>query len=70
MDLLLLFILNIIFVGAIWHMDVHHNLDKFRHTETGGVFKMRPEKAYRYSQYVLIVSLVLLDLLFVVKFYA
>ncbi|MFH0937218.1 MAG: hypothetical protein V1808_02910 [Candidatus Daviesbacteria bacterium] len=69
MILVLLFLLNIIFVGALWHMDVHHNLDKYGHTETRGVFKMKPEKAYRYSQYVLLVSLFLLDILFVFAFF-
>lgn len=65
MILISLFILNILFVGAIWHMDVHHNLDKYGHDETRGVFKMKPEKAYRYSQYVLILVLIAIDILFV-----
>lgn len=69
MVLILLFLLNIIFVGALWHMDVHHNLDKLGHSETGGIFKMKPEKAYRYSQYVLLLSLLLIDTLFVWAFY-
>lgn len=63
--LILLFLLNIIFVAALWHMDVHHNLDKYNHSETSGIFKMRPEKAYRISQYILIVTLFLIDVLFV-----
>lgn len=63
--LLLLFLLNILFVAALWHMDVHHNLDRFGEALTRGVFKMKPEKAYRYSQYVLLSSLLLIDALFV-----
>lgn len=68
MALILLFLLNILFVGAVWHMDVHHNLDRFGHSETRGVFKIKPEKAYRYSQYILIASLLLIDILFVLTF--
>jgi len=52
-------------MGALWHMDVHHSLDKYGHDETRGVFKMKPEKAYRWAQYALIVSLLLIDLLFI-----
>jgi hypothetical protein len=63
--LLLLFLLNILFVAALWHMDVHHNLDRFGEALTRGVFKIKPEKAYRYSQYVLLCSLLLMDALFV-----
>ncbi len=63
----LLFLLNIIFVGALWHMDIHHNLDRLGHTETRGIFKMTPEKAYRYSQYVLVLTLFLIDILFILN---
>ena len=69
MELLILFALNILFMGALWHMDVHHNLDKHGISETRGVFKMKAEKAYRISSYVLIGSLLLLDLLFIYKFF-
>lgn len=65
LNLIILFLLNIIFVAALWHMDIHHNLDKLGQAETGGVFKMKPEKAYRYSQYVLLLTLFLIDILFV-----
>lgn len=65
MTLILLFALNILLVGALWHMDVHHNLDKLGQSETRGMFKIKPEKAYRYSQYILLVSLLLIDVLFV-----
>lgn len=68
--LILLFLLNIIFVGALWHMDVHHNLDRLGHSETRGIFKMRPEKAYRLSQYVLLLSLFLIDILFCLTFFS
>lgn len=69
MELMILFILNIVFVGALWHMDVHHNPEKSGQARTGGVFRVKPEDAYRYSQYVLILTLILIDLLFVFKFY-
>lgn len=68
MVLILLFALNILLVGALWHMDVHHNLDKLGQSETRGVFKIKPEKAYRYSQYILLVSLLLIDILFILAF--
>lgn len=68
MSLIILFFLNILFVGALWHMDVHHNLDKYGHSKTRGVFKVKPEAAYRYSQYILLLILLLVDILFVVSF--
>jgi hypothetical protein len=57
------------FVGALWHMDVHHNLDRLGHSETRGMFKIKPETAYRYSQYALLLSLFLIDALFVLTFF-
>ena len=68
MVLILLFLLNIIFVGAIWHMDIHHNLDKLGETKTRGILQTSPEKAYRYSYYLLILTLLLIDILFVISF--
>lgn len=65
--ILLLLGLNILFMGALWHMDVNHNLDKLGKTETQGIFKITPEKGYRYSQYILIASLLLIDVLFVLN---
>jgi len=69
-ELIILILLNILFVGALWHMDVHHNLDKVGKTEVGSLFKMKPEKAYRYSQYILIFSLILIDILFITTFFS
>lgn len=66
MKIILLFLLNIIFVVAVWHMDVNHNLDRQGETKTRGVFKISPESAYRYSQYALLITLFLIDLIFVV----
>jgi hypothetical protein len=66
--LILLFLLNILFVGAVWHMDVNHNLDRKGESQTRGVFKVSPEKAYRYSYYFLLVVMFLIDILFVVTF--
>lgn len=63
--LLLLLFLNILFVGAVWHMDVNHNLDKLGQEKTRGILRIKPENAYRYSYYVLILVLILLDILFV-----
>ncbi len=68
MTLIFLFALNILLVGALWHMDVHHNLDKLGQSETRGMFKIKPEKAYRYSQYILLISLFLIDVLFILAF--
>lgn len=69
MELIILFLLNIVFVGAVWHLDLHHNLDKAGQKQTSGLFKVKPEKAFRYSQYILILTLILIDILFVIKFY-
>ena len=68
-NLLLLFLLNILFVGALWHMDVNHNLDKLGSSETRGLFKMKPEAAYRYSQYFLLITLLAIDALFIFTFF-
>lgn len=58
-----LIILNILFVGAIWHMDVNHNLDRLE-GKTRGIFRIKPETGFRLSEYVLVLILVLIDLLF------
>jgi len=49
-------------------MDVNHNLDKKGERQTRGVFKLSPEKAYRYSYYFLLAVLFLIDVLFVMTF--
>lgn len=64
----LLFFLNILFVAALWHMDVNHNLDKLGQSKTEGVFKLKPEQAYRYSQYILILTLFFIDILFILTY--
>lgn len=56
-------------MGAVWHMDVGHNLSLEKKQKTEGVFRVSPKQAYRYSQYVLILTLILIDLLFVFKFF-
>jgi len=58
-----LIILNILFVAAILHMNINHNLDRLGEKKTKGIFKLTPETGYRYSQYFLIAILILLDLL-------
>lgn len=63
----LLFFLNIVYIGALWHLDLNHNLDKFGQEKTRGIFKIKPEAGYRLSQYVLIATLFLIDLLFLTK---
>ena len=68
MTLIFLFFLNILLVAALWHMDINHNLDRLGQSETRGVFKIKPERAYRYSQYALLLSLLLIDALFVLTF--
>lgn len=64
----LLFFLNILYVGALWHLDVCHNLDRCGQEKTRGVFKIKPELGYRLSQYILIASLLLIDFLFLFGF--
>lgn len=64
---LLLIVINILFVVAIWHMDINHNLDRLGERKTRGIFKISPETGHRMSQYVLIVLIVLLDLLVLMK---
>ena len=64
MQMFLLLILNILFIFALWHMDVNHTADRLGEKKSRGVFKISPEEGYRYSQYGLIICLILLDLLF------
>lgn len=68
MSLVLLFSLNIVFVTALWHMDVQHNLDRLGQKKTRGFLKISPESAYRVSQYVLILTLLAIDTLFIITF--
>lgn len=49
---------------ALWHMDVNHTADRLGEKKTRGVFKISAEEGYRYSQYLLIVALLFLDVLF------
>ena len=63
----LLIILNILFVGALWHLDINHNLDRLGEKKTRGLFKVTPELGYRISIYALILILIALDLLFLWK---
>ncbi|MEX2008316.1 MAG: hypothetical protein WD850_02430 [Candidatus Spechtbacterales bacterium] len=63
--LFLLFFLNILFVGAVWHMDINHHLDREGVKVTRGIFRITPETAYRVSQYLLIATLLAIDALVV-----
>lgn len=65
MQLAALFLLTIIGVAAIWHMDVNQNLERFRKKQTEGIFKISPEVGFRYSEYVLIAVIFAFDLLFI-----
>jgi hypothetical protein len=64
MSVFFLIIADIAFMFFLWHMDVNHNIDRMGGTKTRGVFKMSPEAAYRWSQYGLLTTLVLLNVLF------
>lgn len=66
MKIILFFLLNIIFVAAVWHLDINHNLEKYGQKKTGGVLKITPERGFRISEYVLLVVLFLLDVLFLI----
>lgn len=61
-----LFALNIAFTMAVWHMDLNHHLDLEGARVTRGIFKIKPETAYRISEYALIGSLFLIDILVLV----
>ena len=64
--MIFLFVLNVAYMFFLWHMDVNHNLDKLGENKTRGIFKIRPEFAYRLSQYGLIAVLLLIDLLILI----
>lgn len=64
-EVLALIILNAFFFILLWHLDVHHNLDRLGVKETRGFFNISSEKAYRLSQYGLVATIFLFDLLIV-----
>jgi len=57
----LAFILTIVAVASIWHIDVNHNIDRLGQEKTRGIFKLKPEKAIRYAQYTLIFTIIIYD---------
>lgn len=67
--LILLFLLNILFIAAVWHITVAHQIQKLGQKKTGGVLKISPEKAFLLSEYALILILFLIDVLFVIMFW-
>jgi len=69
MILILLFALNISFMGAVWHMSSNHILEGFGQELTGGIFRVTPETGFRLSEYWVIGTLFLMDVLFVVSFF-
>lgn len=68
LEVLGLFVLNLVFLIALWHMDVTHNEDRLGAELTRGIFKIPPERAYRYSYYVFIAVLAAIDALFIWMF--
>ncbi|MBI4099415.1 hypothetical protein HY440_00235 [Candidatus Microgenomates bacterium] len=68
LEILTLFVLNILFLLALWHMDVTHNEDRLGAKLTRGFFKIPPERAYRYVYYSFIAILVAIDGLFIWAF--
>lgn len=69
MALFLLFILNILFLVALTHMSLHHNLQKLGQKKTGGILKVSTEMGFILSEYALGAILILIDLLFIVLFF-
>lgn len=67
MGLILLFALNIVFIVALWYLDINHSLDRLGEKDTRGLWKISPEQGFRYSQHVLILTLFLLDVLFIMS---
>lgn len=65
MTLIALLLLNILFVMALWHMDITSNEDRLGAKLTRGIFKIPPERAYRLAEYALVCILIALDILFV-----
>jgi len=66
--IILLFFLNISFVAALWHISINRQLEKLGQKKTGGVLKISPETGFLLSEYVLVLILFLIDILFVVMF--
>ena len=60
---LFIIVVNGLFLIALWHLDVNHNLDRLGEKGTRGIFKITPEAGYRISEYLLIASVFLLDCL-------
>jgi hypothetical protein len=70
LSLILLFLLNILFVAALWHVTVNYQIQKLGQKKTGGVLKISSETAFILSEYCLVLILFLIDILFVVMFWS
>jgi hypothetical protein len=70
LSLILLFLLNILFVAALWHVTVNYQIQKLGQKKTGGVLKISSETAFILSEYCLFLILFLIDILFVVMFWS
>jgi hypothetical protein len=67
--IILLFLFNILFVIALWHITISHQIQKLGQKKTCGVLKISPEKAFLFSEYTLILIMFLIDILFVIMFW-
>ncbi len=66
---LVLLLLNTIFWLGVWHMNLNFMAgEKFGQKITEGVFHIKTEDAYRYSEYISMAAFILTDVLFIWAF--
>lgn len=64
----LLILFNFMFLLAVWHMSHNFTLKEKEFELTRGIFKIKREDAYRFSEYLAILAFFLTDMLFIYMF--
>ena len=67
--IILLCICNISFMGALWHMALNRMMELSGYDRTYGVLKLTPGKGFMLSEYWLVASLILIDIVFVLAIF-
>lgn len=58
-----LVLFNLLFLIAVWHMSHNFTLKEKEFGLTRGIFKMKREDAYRFSEYLAMLAFFLTDIL-------
>jgi len=55
-------------MAALWHITVSHQIEKLGQKKTGGFLKISPATAFLLSEYIIVLILFGIDILFVAMF--